>query len=56
MRVVSVPGRLVIDPETRRVVDETGIEVDPNNLVWARLIADGDVAVAADAKSGAGKE
>jgi hypothetical protein len=48
MRIVSVPGRLVRDPATRRPVDETGIDVDPTDLHWARLIADGDVAPAPD--------
>lgn len=48
MRIVSVPGRLVRDPATRRPVDETGIDVDPNDLHWARLLADEDVASAPD--------
>ena len=48
MRIVSVPDRLVRDPVTRRPVDEIGIDVDPTDLYWARLIADGDVAVAPD--------
>jgi len=43
MRVVAVPGRLVRDPNTRRVVDDVGIEIDPDDVTWARLIADGDV-------------
>ena len=43
MRIVSVPDRLVRDPATRRVVDDAGITVDPTDLYWARLIADGDV-------------
>jgi len=43
MRVVAVPGRLVRDPATLRVIDDAGIEVDPNNVIWARMIADGDV-------------
>lgn len=44
MRIVSVPDRLVRDPVTRRVVDAEGIDVDPTDPHWARLIADGDVA------------
>jgi len=43
MRVVAVPGRLVRDPVTRRVIDDAGIDVDPDDVTWARLIADGDV-------------
>jgi len=44
MRIVSVPDRLVRDPATRRVVDEVGISIDPTDLYWSRLLADGDVA------------
>ena len=44
MRIVSVPDRLVRDPVTRRVVDAAGIDVDPTDPHWARLLADGDVA------------
>lgn len=43
MLIISVPGRLVRDPVTRRVVDETPIEIDPLDLTWSRLLADGDV-------------
>ena len=46
MRIVSVPDRLVRDPATRRPVDDTGIDVDPTDVYWARLLADGDVAEA----------
>ncbi|MDR7259875.1 hypothetical protein J2X47_004081 [Sphingomonas sp. BE270] len=46
MKIVSVPGRLVRDPATRRPVDSDGIDIDPTDLVWARLLADGDVAAA----------
>lgn len=45
MRVVSVPGRRIVDPITRRVVDEVGIEVNQHDPFWTRLINDGDVAV-----------
>jgi hypothetical protein len=45
MRIMPVPDRLVLDPETRRAVGEEGLTVDPTNFYWARMIADGDVAV-----------
>lgn len=48
MRIVSVPGRLVRDPVTRRVVDAAGITIDPTDVHWVRLIADGDVVEAPD--------
>ncbi len=48
VRIVAVPDRLVRDPATRRPVDEVGIDVDPLDLTWSRMIADGDVAVADD--------
>ncbi|HZU64974.1 MAG TPA: hypothetical protein VFF98_14910 [Novosphingobium sp.] len=48
MRVVSVPGRLVRHPVTRRVIDERGVLVDPHDVTFARLVADGDLAVAED--------
>lgn len=48
MRIVSVPDRLVRDPVTRRPVDEAGLDVEPTDLYWARLIADGDVETAPD--------
>lgn len=44
MIIVSVPGRLVRDPATRRVVDDAGLTIDPNDPSWSRLINDGDVA------------
>ena len=47
MRIVSVLGRLVRDPVTRRPVDADGIDVDPTDPHWARLLADRDVAEAA---------
>lgn len=43
MDIVSVPGRLVRDPVTRRVVGDTPVSVDPAAAPWARLLADGDV-------------
>ncbi len=43
MDIVSVPGRLVRDPVTRRVVDETPLTIDPTIAPWPRLLADGDV-------------
>ncbi len=49
MRVISVPGRLVRHPVTKRVIDEAGVLIDPNDLTWVNLIADGDVALADDA-------
>ncbi len=45
MIIESVPGRLVRDPATRRVVD-AAITIDPTDVYWARLIADGDVRAA----------
>lgn len=46
MRITAVPGRLVRDPATRRVVDAEGITIDPADPHWSRLLADGDVAEA----------
>lgn len=43
MRIVSVPGRLVRDPVTRRPVDADGLDIDPTDVYWTRLLADGDV-------------
>lgn len=43
MRVFEVPGRLVRDPATRRVVDAEGVDVNPMDPHWVRLLADGDV-------------
>ncbi len=48
MRIVAVPGRLVRDPVTRRLLDAQGIPFDPNDFYWARLIADGDAEVVED--------
>ena len=49
MIIESVPERLVRDPATRRVVDAP-ITIDPTDVYWARLIADGDVREAPAAK------
>jgi hypothetical protein len=43
MRVVPAPDRLVRDPQTGRQVDADGITIEPTDLYWARLLADGDV-------------
>ena len=43
MRILPVPDRLVLDPETLRAVGAEGLTVDPTNLYWARMLADGDV-------------
>lgn len=48
VRIVAVPDRLVRDPATQRPVDEVGIDVDPLDLTWSRIIADGDVAIVPD--------
>lgn len=45
MRVYSVPGRLVRDPATRRVVDADGVDVNPLDPHWVRLINDEDVSL-----------
>ena len=44
MQIVSVPGRLVRDPVTLRVVGSEPITIDPTDFYWSRLIEDGDVA------------
>lgn len=51
MIIVSVPERLVRDPATRRVVDDAGLSIDPTDVYWARLLADGDVAEAPEAQA-----
>lgn len=51
MIIVSVPERLVRDPATRRVVDDAGLTIDPTDVYWARLLADGDVKEATPAKA-----
>ncbi len=43
MIITSVPGRLVRDPATRRPVDDQGLDIDPTDVHWARLLADRDV-------------
>lgn len=55
MQIVSVPGRLVRDPATRRVVDDTGVDIDPIHPHWSRLLADGDVVEAPQSKAKAPK-
>jgi len=45
MRIVSVPGRRIVDPISRRVVDEAGLEVSEFDPFWTHLIEDGDVAI-----------
>ncbi len=51
MFIMPVPGRLVRDPETRRAVGEEGLTIDPTNLYWARVVADGDVVEAPEPKA-----
>lgn len=46
MFVKPAPGTLVRDPATKSFVPEEGMTVDPNNLDWARMVADGSVVVA----------
>lgn len=45
MRVVRVPGRLVRHPVTNRIIDDRGVQVDPDDLAFATLIAAGDLVV-----------
>lgn len=45
VHIVAVPDRLVRDPATQRPVDDIGIDVDPADLYWSRVIADQDVAI-----------
>ena len=58
MHIVAVPGRLVRDPETRRVVGDDPILINPADPHWVRLLADGDVARApqVDAAAKSSKE
>ncbi|WP_174296535.1 DUF2635 domain-containing protein [Sphingomonas bacterium] len=51
MDIVAVPGRLVRDPATRRVVGEEPVTINPAEPYWARLIADRDVAEAPEPTS-----
>lgn len=46
MRIIAVEGRVARDPHTRRIVDADGQDIDPADIHWARLLADGDVAEA----------
>ncbi len=55
MNIVSVPGRLVRDPVTRRVIDDTPIAIDPTDPTWSRLLADGDVVEAPAVETSAEK-
>lgn len=49
MQILSAPGALVRDPVTKRVVSTTEpLEVDPADVHWARLLADGDLIAAPD--------
>ena len=43
MHVVSVPGRLVRHPVTRRVIDARGTFYDPFDVSIAQLLAHGDL-------------
>lgn len=55
MLIVPAPDRLVRDPETRRQVGAEGLDIDPTNLYWARLLRDGDVVEAPPATTKAPK-
>lgn len=50
MHIIAVPGRLVRDPETRRVVGDDPLLINPADPHWVRLLADGDVAPARRAR------
>jgi hypothetical protein len=43
MLVFPAPGLRVRDPATRAFVPDDGLEVSDTDLLWARLIRDGDV-------------
>ncbi len=43
MRVIPAPGLQVRDPATLQMVPPEGIDIDPTDLTWARLLQDGDV-------------
>jgi hypothetical protein len=43
MLVFPAPGLRVRDPATRAFVPDDGLEVSETDLIWARLIRDGDV-------------
>jgi hypothetical protein len=49
MDIVEVPGRLVRDPATRRVIGAEPVTIDPTQPHWVRLLADGDVVEAPSA-------
>ncbi|MDQ2763015.1 MAG: DUF2635 domain-containing protein [Pseudomonadota bacterium] len=50
MLIISVAGRRVRDPATGRPIDDTPTPIDPTDPYWARLLADGDVQKAPEAK------
>ena len=43
MKVYPAPGLKVRDPETKAHLPLHGLEIDPNDLFWARRLRDGDV-------------
>lgn len=43
MHVKPAPGLQVRDPVTKQLVPEEGIEIDPTDLIWSRLVRDGDL-------------
>ena len=43
MLVKPAPGRAIRDPGTMQLVPDTGQEIDPTNLFWARVLGDKDV-------------
>lgn len=43
LRIYPAAGLKTRDPVSKRLVPETGLDIDPNNLYWARRIADGSV-------------
>lgn len=43
MYVYPAPDRLVRDPDSRRIVGPEGIDIDPTDPSWHRLLSDGDV-------------
>lgn len=49
MKIKPVPGRLVRDPDTGRVLDSE-TNVPDNNGFWLRRLSDGDVALVTDPK------
>lgn len=43
MKVIPAPGAIVRDPVTKRVLDDHGLVIDPDDPHWARLLKDKDV-------------